>query len=399
MDLVQPLSKLVETDSALLRFAPNPRHPFGPGRDLVKDANASIAAAIPPDCALLYYSQLPESLIVWVASRRKVSQCRLQFPARWAERIAPLASGILDPEVSPPGLQGWWSRQVAATGQDSLLRLFKKCCLPDTLLGLLGDATEVVIVTDGWLNQVPFAALPIGPEHIPFGISHALRFAPSLAFLAELERRAESNPEPVGPADVLVMGDPSPTNQRPLPGARAEAESVAVMFGAKALVGPQATMSALRDRWSKARLLHLATHGLAYTEPARGLDSFVILAGFPAPDGRLTAGDIFARLPESRFELVVLSACQTARGALSESEGILGLPRSLMANGARSVLASMWNLPDGSTSWLVQRFYHHLLFDPSKPSKAEALRAAMAETRQLWASPEAWAAFKLYGAR
>ena len=57
----------------------------------------------------------------------------------------------------------------------------------------------------------------------------------------------------------------------------------------------------------------------------------------------------------------------------------------------------MWNLPDESTSFLVQRFYAHLLQDPNRPTAGEALHLAMVETSKRWNDPIFWAAFQVVG--
>jgi CHAT domain-containing protein len=92
---------------------------------------------------------------------------------------------------------------------------------------------------------------------------------------------------------------------------------------------------------------------------------------------------------------------------VTSAEGTLGLQRAVLAKGARSVLVSLWNVPDESTLFLIQRFYHHWLHDGNAPSKSEALRLAQADVRteasktsahRDWADPFYWAAFQLVGA-
>ena len=397
LDLAQPPDTLMQGDSVSFRFVPSRSRRFGPGRNLAEDVAATFVEAVPPDCAVLYYSQLPESLIVWIFKGGALYHLHLLFPARWLETLGPLATAIPDPTMAPPAAAGWWSRLVQSMGADSLYELFSSHCLPDTIVGLLRGSREVISVPDGWLNQIPFAALPIGPHAEPFGIVYPLRFAPSLAFLAQIEQRGRTHSRQVLPSEVMVLGDPASCTPR-LPGARAEAESVAARFRTKPILDRAATESLVVANWSRLRVLHLATHGLAFPDPDRALDSYVCLTPTRGADGHLTAAKIL-RLPESQFELVVLSACETALGSLSQSEGIVGLPRCLLANGAQSVIASMWNLDDRATSWLVQRFYYHLLNDRDEPPKSVALWRAMVETRRRWGDPRYWAAFQLYGAR
>jgi len=194
-----------------------------------------------------------------------------------------------------------------------------------------------------------------------------------------------------------------------LPAADSEAAQVARRVGATALTGRAANERQVRAVLPAARLVHLATHGLAFASDARARDSYVALApdpdAKPAPnDGLLTVGEILddPRLQLSA-ELVVLSACQTGLGDLKQAEGTIGLQRAFLARGARSVLVSLWSVDDDATRALMERFYAHWLDDPGGVSKAEALRRAQHDIRTdsrhpEWAHPKYWAAFQLVGA-
>jgi CHAT domain-containing protein len=76
-------------------------------------------------------------------------------------------------------------------------------------------------------------------------------------------------------------------------------------------------------------------------------------------------------------DLVVLSACETARGKLSRGEGIVGLTSAFLFAGSRSVVASLWNVNDGSTSLFMESSYASL--KNGRP-KADALREARLQT-------------------
>jgi CHAT domain-containing protein len=117
-------------------------------------------------------------------------------------------------------------------------------------------------------------------------------------------------------------------------------------------------------------------------------------------DGLLTVGEVLDDLPTLEADLVVLSACQTGLGNLSEAEGTVGLQRAFLAKGARSVLVSLWNVSDEATGLLMRQFYTHWLNDSDVPSKAEALRRAQEDVRRTagFEHPRFWAAFQLVGA-
>jgi CHAT domain-containing protein len=187
-----------------------------------------------------------------------------------------------------------------------------------------------------------------------------------------------------------------------LPSAEAEARWLAGRLGAALLTAGQATEWMVRRRLPGAPLIHLATHGYAFSSEARSRQSFVALAPGRGHDGVLSVGEVLDD-PTLRLnaELVVLSACQTGLGDLRQAEGTVGLQRAFLAKGARSVLVSLWSVSDAVTSLLMKRFYTHWLDDRNRPSKAEALRLAQEDVRATpgYQHPRFWAAFQLVGAR
>jgi len=96
-----------------------------------------------------------------------------------------------------------------------------------------------------------------------------------------------------------------------------------------------------------------------------------------------------------KAQLAVLSACDTGRGDIT-GDGVVGLSRSFIAAGVPSVIVSLWQVNDKSTSELMTAFYQQLLAD-KKGDKAKALRKAMLETMKKYPDPRLWAAFSLIG--
>src|SRR4029077_14526997 len=121
-----------------------------------------------------------------------------------------------------------------------------------------------------------------------------------------------------------------------------------------------------------------------------GLLSGVVFAGVNLPERKpeetiLTALEA-AELDLAKVELVVLSACETGRGQVAGGEGVLGLQRAFQLAGARSVVASLWRVPDEETHQLMREFYRRVWSDKDV-SKAEALRQGQAVVlgqAQLW---------------
>jgi CHAT domain-containing protein len=93
-------------------------------------------------------------------------------------------------------------------------------------------------------------------------------------------------------------------------------------------------------------------------------------------------------------ELVVLSACDTGLGDLEPGEGVLGLRRSFLIAGARTLVMSLWKVPDEQTQQLMEAFYR--LLRQGRP-RVEALREAQLQIREHSPQPRSWAAFICQG--
>ena len=135
--------------------------------------------------------------------------------------------------------------------------------------------------------------------------------------------------------------------------------------------------AALRDAPSRAAACAFSSHrGEASTGDA----------------GFLSAGEIYRFRLDA--DLVVLSGCQTARGQVLPGEGVQGLVSAFLHAGARSVVASLWNVDDESTAGLMESFYRGL---NCGLGKGEALREARLELLHRRAAPRLWAPFVLIG--
>jgi CHAT domain-containing protein len=109
-------------------------------------------------------------------------------------------------------------------------------------------------------------------------------------------------------------------------------------------------------------------------------------------DARLSLLDLYDL--ELEVELAVLSGCGTGLSYVQGSDELVGLTRGLLFAGARSVLATLWEVNDESTADLMRLFYGRLATDP-RP--ARALQHAMATLRQTHPHPYYWAPFVLTG--
>ncbi len=262
---------------------------------------------------------------------------------------------------------------------------------------------HVIFIPQRELFLVPFSALQDATGKFLIE-QHTILTAPSIQVL-ELTRQQRQRIEIIHNSslqsqDVLVVGNPTmptiPLTQPPqtlhsLPGAEAEAIAIASLFNTQAIIGDAATKVYIEKLMPKARLIHLATHGLLDDIKQLGVPGAIALAPSDNDNGFLTAGEI----PEMKLnaELIVLSACSSGQGKIT-GDGVIGLSRSLFAAGVPSVIVSLWSVGDKSTQFLMTKFYQNLQHGMNK---AQALRQAMLTTMQRYRRPKSWAAFTLIG--
>jgi CHAT domain-containing protein len=211
--------------------------------------------------------------------------------------------------------------------------------------------------------------------------------------------------------EALVVGNPTMPKQgvgkeleplSQLDGAEKEAKKIAQMLSTTAIIGKEATESAIVQKMASAKLIHLATHGLLDGINAIGFPGAIALTPSGKDDGFLTTIEIMERFgspgkPPLQAELVVLSACDTGRGDI-KGEGVVGLSRAFMASGVPTLVVSLWQVPDDDTAKLMTEFYTNLY--KRKFDKAKAMREAMLsmlKDEDGNPDPKAWAAFTVIG--
>ena len=159
------------------------------------------------------------------------------------------------------------------------------------------------------------------------------------------------------------------------------------------LIQAEATEAAVKQLALSHNIVHLATHGLAFSSDP--LASLVALSPTEQENGLLTAREVMqsTSLPA---DLVVLGACQTGLGRIT-GEGMLGLSRAFLVAGARSLVVSQWSVSDSATMELMVAFYKHYL---EYGNKAIALQKTMQLVRLQpeFNHPRYWAPFILIGA-
>jgi len=258
---------------------------------------------------------------------------------------------------------------------------------------------HVTFIPQGALFLLPFPALQ-DTEGKYLIEKHTLLTAPSIQVLdltrhqqqraKELESEALIVGNPTMPKITSEIGQP-PRHLRPLPGSQHEAIEIARLLKTQVLTGDKATKNTILQKMPKARIIHLATHGLLDDFKGKGVPGAIALAPCGEDDGILTPEEILGL--ELNAELLVLSACDTGRGRVT-GDGVVGLSRSFISAGVSSIVVSLWAVPDIPTAFLMTAFYQNL---KNNLDKAQALRQAMLMTMKQNPNPRSWAAFTLIG--
>lgn len=117
-------------------------------------------------------------------------------------------------------------------------------------------------------------------------------------------------------------------------------------------------------------------------------------------DGIFTAEKILG-LNLQNTKMAILSACDTGLGEVKNGEGVFGLRRAFTQAGGKSLVMSMWKVPDKETMELIVQFYKNI--KSCKMNRCEALRQAalkemdIVEQRYGYKDPRYWGAFVFMG--
>jgi CHAT domain-containing protein/Tfp pilus assembly protein PilF len=369
--------------------------------------------------ALMVYDLLP---------KKEIERAARELYDLWALRA------VEPPQPKVPG------KATGARDYERAARLLSQMVL-GPVTGLLGTK-RLVIVADGALQYIPFAALPEPGKSlgsIPMVVRHEIVNLPSASVIAEIRHRRNSHPKP--PGMIAILADPvfdakdervprpdrtTATNSSlPIRGnqlgraaadlgltrngtvhlnrliyTRNEANAVMAVIppgkGFQALDFEASRATAMSGILAKYRVIHFATHGLLNNKHPElsGLVFSLVDKQGKTRDGFLRLQDIYDM--KLRADLVVLSGCETGLGEEINGEGLVGLTRGFMYAGASRVIASLWSISDMATANLMAGFYRSM---ENGVRPAAALRAAQIQMwkQQQWKSPYYWAGFQIQG--
>ena len=342
------------------------------------DALSEVQRRLAPDDAMLLFGFVGSQLATLIVRREAVRV--VSVPHAFAVREAMDALlGDDEQPIAPEHVAG-----------------LRKLVIDPLKLG--DDVSRVLVSPEGKLAYVPFSLLLPAKEivYTPSATAHGL-------LMAHASKRGTR---------VLAFGDPSygvvvdavsrkpqaAADVRRLSRLEATRDEVKVIADV-AVLGNEATETGLDAQLAKEshwKAVHFACHGLL--DPDRPMLSSLALTADTESDGNLTCLEIFRRRISA--DLVALSACETGKGQIFLTEGVVGLTRAFMFAGAPRVLCSLWKVDDEATRALMVKFYE--LWNPSGGTSlnaAAALKQAQAHVRsqKRWEHPIFWAAWVLWG--
>lgn len=250
----------------------------------------------------------------------------------------------------------------------------------------LKKADSMLIVPDAVIWDVPFQAL-LTPDNRFLIEKILLRYAPSLTAVSVIKA---ANPKGSSETtNILAFGNPRISKDNAieaeklrgesleaLPSAEKEVDALARLFkpaNRTILKGPEATEAYFSKHGKSFDIIHFATHGILNGRNPLYSALFLSVSPNSADDGLLEAWELTDMKLNSK--LVVMSACETARGH-SAGEGLVGLTWAFMVAGVPRVVASQWKVESKSTATLMKAFYTNLRTNGDH-SVPKALRSSM----------------------
>jgi CHAT domain-containing protein len=321
----------------------------------VSGATAHLPITVMRDAAIVKYAVLPRRLMIWVIR-----------DGRSTPLVVDVSSRALHADARA-FLAGCAQGDSAAAAHAGT-RLHRYLIAP--VAALL--PRTVVVVPDDFLATIPFAAL---------ADEHSRRYVVEDHMIAVARCAGCVDWSVLGPRStslsraMLAVGNPWPVAQSlpPLPRAETEARSARERYPNGVLLTRSEATRQQFLRWlAKADVIHFAGHALV--DPDHPDRSSLVLAG---DDGAVTAAEI-ASADARHLRLVVLSACNSGKGRPSFG-GPLTLADAFLRAGAKTVVATLWEVDDGGAQQLLEHFHEAL---QNGSTAAEALREAQLMTLQ-----------------
>jgi len=184
----------------------------------------------------------------------------------------------------------------------------------------------------------------------------------------------------------------------PLVGTIKEVQSINETVPSRVFINEKATEANFKKYASDYNILHLAMHTMMRDDaPLYSMLAFTNVKGEDTiEDNKLYAYEIYNL--KLNAQMTVLSACNSGFGKMQKGEGMMSLARGFIYAGCPSIIMTLWQVTDKSSSDLMTSFYKYL---KKGKSKQEAMRLAkvdyLAKADDLTSNPYFWSGFVVLG--
>jgi len=328
-----------------------------------------------PGVSVLEYFVVRQAVLLWVVEKERLRFVRIPIERTdLVKKVSALRDAIY--QVG--------EKEKFQSHAQELYKLLIEPALADI------RGKELLIIPHDVLHYLPYQALVSdkGRYLIQDYPIYYLSSASLMQFTREKRRASKGQEE-----RALVMGNPNLGDQAfNLRFAEREAKEIARVYPKSAVyLKTEATKPKAVSLSPDYDILHFAVHGeFDQDDP---LSSGLLLAAGGKGEGKLKASEIFSL--NLKADMVVLSACETGLGKITNGDEIIGLTRAFIYAGAPSVVTTLWKVNDRASYELVQEFYTNL----KTKKKSEALRQAQLKIMKEFPHPFFWAAYELNGER
>lgn len=336
---------------------------------------------INPQNAIIYTIILPDRIEVITALHgEKLKNYKTYLPQQETDnQLNTILEQISEPnDFSPELLNKWYNYLITPIEGELKAK----------------NISNLTFISDGLLRNIPLSALYDGSQYLIDKYSVAV-----VSTLQLIQPKSTVNNK----FNMIAAGlSDSRYGFSELPGVEQELQNIQKITNLKSLLF-NATFTG--ENFSQeiannpSSIIHLATHG----QFSSNVENTFVLAY----DGPINIYELdkILRIQKDKnqpIELLVLSACETAKG---DKRAALGLAGVAVKAGAKSTIASLWQVSDDSTKLLMTKFYQELKGNEDNLlitiTKAQALQKAQKAVKENkdadYSHPFYWSAFVLVG--
>ena len=341
------------------------------------------------DQTIVEYFLGDDQLQIFVVNREGIQVQRVDLPEDFDSTLFRFYGAILESQaVAMNKIQANYIQYM-----ESAYQLYEWLIHP--VKDLLKE--RLVIIPDGELNLLPFdALLSKRPDSLSFFKTHNyllrdfdISYCYSTTLLQKmLQQKSKKQLLPyLGIAPSFSRNNS--TGLLPLRFNREEIEGSKETLGGEIFIGSDATKQNFLENYQRFKILHLATHGKSNSDS--GDYSFLAFTE-KDEDALLYVKELYNL--STYAEMVVLSACETGIGELHQGEGVASIASGFSYAGAKSLVATLWSVNDGTTKDLIHLFLENIKQGDDKDTALRNAKLTFIQSNgHLQAHPFFWAPF------